>query len=152
MEKWQTFSSDSDWFSISYPRMWDYEIIEDVPSFFDPYFGSGGVLQFFAAKMGKILGEDLLERVPYLEHPVIEDKMVHFLELQHVQSLPDLQPFKSENYIALAAEYHIEERFYTAIMFQTEDKFLLALYNNPGDPSSEEAEIVSNIIKSVKIT
>lgn len=152
MENWQSFSSDSDWFSIQYPRMWDYEIVEDIPSFFDPYFGSGGVLQFFVAQMGKILSEDLLEKVPYLEHAELEDKMVHFLELQHVQSLPNLQPFQAANYEAIAAEYHIESRFYTAIMFQTTNKFLLALYNSPGEPSPEEAEIVSKIIKTVKIT
>jgi len=151
-EKTQLFTSPREWYTIRYPRMWDMEIIDNIPSFFDPVSGTGA-LQIFSAQIGKNLPqEDILRNYPFLAGKTLSDKMLLFLAEQHTNiDDKNIKEFLLNDQIATAYEFFSHGRFYMVSMIQKKDIFLLLLYNCANVPSDEEAAVITEMIKSVNI-
>ncbi|MDH5721258.1 MAG: hypothetical protein OEZ13_11695 [Spirochaetia bacterium] len=151
-EKMQAFTSSENWYSINYPRMWDMEVFDNIPSFFDPISGNGA-LQIFSTRLGHNLpDEDLLNKYPFLGGKTLTDKMLLFLAEQNV-NIKDIQikEFILNNQLASAHEFFSENRFFMVSMMQKKDIFLLILYNSLKAPSDEEAAIITEMVKSINI-
>jgi len=150
--KMQTYTSPHSWYSLEYPRMWEMEIVENIPAFFDPIWGSGA-LQVFSVQLGDV--EEIpaeIEALPFLRGESLEKKMALFLEAQHAPVSEEDIVLHHKNSVAfIALEYSMEDRFYVVCMFQKKSKFLLALYNCKDRPADEEADNVGRIISSIKI-
>ena len=148
----QHFISANEWYSLDYPRMWEMEVVENIPAFFDPLFGKGA-LQVFCVKTGDIdaLPDDLAQ-YPFLKGESLQDKMLIFLQTQKVNIEPDdITVFRRDDIDFVANEYQQEERFYMVCMMQKEETFLLALYNCKDQPEKEEADNIGSILKSIRI-
>ena len=152
MTKTQRFVSPQEWYSLEYPRLWEMEVIENIPAFFNPFLGQGA-LQIFSVKTGeKEKRLEMLKQFPFLSNDKLEEKMTSFLETQEV--IPDdgqLNVYKSGETSLIPFEYYVKERFYMVCMFQKKNIFLLALYNCKNKPSEEEAKTIGEIIKSIDI-
>ena len=81
----QPFISPNEWFKLEYPRMWEMEVVDNIPAFFDPLFGKGA-LQVFSVKLGDLdkLTEEITE-FPFLLGETLPKKMKIFLEKQNIQ-------------------------------------------------------------------
>jgi len=156
----QPFVSKEGWYTLEYPRMWEVEIIEDIPAFFDSISGAGA-LQVFAVQMGLGLS-DVTETHPFMKGETLTEKMKLFLENHSISiSNDDLamtaitekgdNDDRERTTYLVAKEYRVEDRFYMVCMLQKKNRFLLCLYNCAGSPSDEEAAIVGKIIQSIKI-
>lgn len=148
----QEFISASNWFTLWYPRLWEMEVIENIPTFYEPFMGQGA-LQVFAAKIGTLKTEnDVTAEYPFLEAPTLLDKMESFLSQQEVEYSPEnFTHTQSKQTDVVAVEYEKEGRFYMACMYQKNSTFVLALYNCEGVPSDEEAENVGKVLRSVSL-
>ena len=148
----QPFTSTNQWYALDYPRMWEVEIIDNIPAFFDPLFGKGA-LQVFAVKLGDV--ESLPENFkdyPFLVANTLPEKLSLFLKEQHNSLVPEeITIFNRDEIEFVAHEYQHEERFYMICMLQKNNTFMLMLYNCTEQPEKEEAENISSIIKSVRI-
>ncbi|MCS6983799.1 MAG: hypothetical protein NZM25_01555 [Leptospiraceae bacterium] len=148
--KAQTFTSENELFELQYPRTWEQETYEGIPAFFDPFYGTGA-LQFFSLRIDEISEEELCE-APFLRGKTLQEKMALFLEENEV-------PYHWEELTAeyrngqhfIAKEYYKEGRFYMVAMFEKEDVFVLSLFNSKGLPDPEEAQIVAEILQSVRL-
>lgn len=155
MSTTQLFESPEGWYTLEFPRTWDYEIIENIPAFFDPYFGDGGVLQVFAAKTAESteIPEEIIKTSPFLKGENLTEKMELFLGQQGADYDPSALKEISQNDSTriIALEYSLESRFYMAAMYQKGATFLLALFNHPSSPDDEHAIAVSEILKSITL-
>ncbi|RME90958.1 MAG: hypothetical protein D6767_06020 [Candidatus Hydrogenedentota bacterium] len=155
--KKQPFHSVEGWYSLEYPRLWEMEVIENIPAFFNP-FGGYGSLQVFAVKMGALANSgNLIENHPFLKGESLTEKMQLFLERQD-QFIPkdslqltEKRHKEGDSTYIVATEYRIENRFYMACMMQRSNIFLLSLYNCEGLPDKAEARAVGEILKSIEI-
>ena len=148
----QPFVSPNEWFKLEYPRMWEMEVVDNIPAFFDPLFGKGA-LQVFSVKLGDLdkLTEEIAE-FPFLLGETLPVKMKIFLEKQSIAfNDSDLKLFNRNNLQCVAHEYFVAERFYMACMMQKNNIFLLTLYNCIEAPSNEEALAIGEILKTVEI-
>ncbi len=149
---YQTFLSPNQWYSLQYSRMWEMEVVQNIPAFFDPISGKGA-LQIFSIKIGmtkKIPKE--LEEYSFLKENTLEGKMHSFLEKQNVVPDPgSLKVYKKDDVIFLPYEYYIDGRFFMACMFQKKNIFLLALYNCLDFPEETEVSEIGKIIRSITI-
>ena len=148
----QTFISPRKWFSLEYPRLWDMEVVDNIPAFFDP-LGGQGALQVFSVQIGpreKIKKE--LEAFDFLKSEGLSAKMHHFLMNQQiVVPEEELTIYHRDQMQFIPYEYVLEGRFYMACMLQKKKIFLLVLYNCQGRPPPEEANTVSEIVRSIQI-
>ena len=71
----QSFTSPDQWFSLQYPCMWEVEVVDGIPAFFDPLQGRG-VLQILSVKLGSpdTIDEKLSE-FPFLKGSSLHEKM-----------------------------------------------------------------------------
>lgn len=148
----QVFESPENWYTLEFPRVWDVEIVDNIPAFFDPILGKGA-LQVLSVKMkGEGATKELLEAHPYLGGANLKEKMSIFLHTCSVAvSIDDLQEVEIDGTTLLPYEYSIDGRFYMCVMIQKNNIFLLCLYNSDAIPDEADAQIISNIIKSIKI-
>ena len=144
----QEFVSPKNWFKLEYPRMWEMEVVENIPTFFDPLHGKGA-LQVFSVKLGS--AEQLQEQT-FLKEDTLEGKMVSFLTGQDVDADPDkIITYEKENTFFIPYEYENSGRFFMVCMFQKQLMFVLALYNCEGVPTNEEAKVIADVIQSVTL-
>lgn len=149
----QAFQSPSHWFSLGYPRMWEMEVVEDIPTFYDPLFGQGA-MQVFSAQVGSLhlAHEEIIQDFPFLQMDGISEKMEAFLQQQKAPyNEEDIRYSHLHNTDTVAVEYRLEDRFYMACMFQKKNIFVLALYNCQGNPPQEEAENIGKILRSLRL-
>ena len=150
--KMQSFSSANGWYSLEYPRLWEYEVVENIPAFFDPLFGKGA-LQVFAAKIGsqQNLNEEA-SQFPFLLGETLADKMALFLDQQQVTyDRESISEFSLGENRMVPHEYYIGDHFYMACMLQRDNTFILALYNSTEAPEEDDARIISEIVRSIII-
>ena len=152
MAKTQRFTSPQNWYSLEYPRLWEMEIFEDIPAFFDPISGQGA-LQVFSVRIGaRDKKPQELNQFSFLSKEKLEEKMLFFLESQSV--IPEdgqLTVYQEGEVYLIPYEYYIKERFYMACMLQKKDIFLLTLYNCANKPDKKEAQTIGEIVKSINI-
>jgi len=153
----QKYLSQDRLFSLSYPRVWDMEIYEGVPAFFDPMSGSGA-LQVFAVDTDTLQKNDehretLLAAHPWLSGEKLSDKMLIFLHIQGVKTdVKNLGVYSDRGVDFIPFEYSVQGRFYMSVMMGKGNVVLLAIYNSATQPDKVEAGIIGNIIKSIEIT
>jgi len=149
----QTFTSSEGWYTLEYPRVWEVEVIENIPSFFDPFFGNGAV-QIFCAKTGALPPDaKIRDDYPFLSGKTLTDKMNLFLFSQQINvTNVEFKTYIQNDVSYIPFEYEQEGRFFMVVLMEKKDIVLLALYNSNQTPSSEEAEIIGNIIQSIEIT
>lgn len=148
----QTFVSPENWYSLEYPRTWEMEVIEGIPSFFDginPY-GTGGVVQLMAANLAGAENRELVSQSPFLIGKDIPDKLALFLSKQGISN-EGAQFFVRDNTQMGACEYRNGGHFYLALMAERNSIFVLALYNCKGEPEPQEAALVGKILQSLTI-
>ena len=149
----QIFISPNNWFQLEYPKMWEFEVIENIPAFFDPINGNGA-LQIFSIKLGtpEAMTEDI-KVYSFLKEPTLEDKMVSFLSEQEIEINPEkIIVFNTDpETLCLPYEYILNNYFFMTCMFQKNNIFLLTLYNCKGEPTNEEAKNIADIVRSIKI-
>lgn len=129
----QTFRGT--FFQMQYPGLWDSEIIEDIPCFFDP--DSGWALQAIAFRSQ--LGEPFTELNRYLErHSLKADpaKTAHF-------SLPS-------GLSCMACEFYIEQRFWLVNLIFRDNRMLFILFNSDELPEESLAREISSVIRTVE--
>ena len=149
----QTFVSPKKWFSLEYPRIWELEVIDNIPAFFDPIQGQGA-LQVFSAQLGaprNIVKQ--LEPFDFLKADNLPGKMRNFLKNQNLKE-PEggFKMYEKDQMSFIPHEYNLEDRFYMVCMLQKKNIFLLAIYNCVGRPTAEEAKIVGQIVRSINIS
>ena len=151
-KKNQLFVSQEKWFSLHYPRMWEMEVIENIPFFFDSIKGQGA-LQVFSVKLGsinKITKE--IEEFPFLKGKSLAHKMQLFLRQQNIRfEKNNLNIYKNKDTFLMPYEYYLDQRFYMVCMLQKKHTFLLTLYNCADQPTEEEASVVGKIVHSIQI-
>ena len=147
--KRQTFTSPNKWYQLEYSRMWEMEVVEGIPVFFDPISGMGG-LQLFAISLAGEVSEKITKTFSFLRGKSLDQKMFFFLEAQKVGiGLEDIKLYDLGDFQMVASEYTIEDTFYMAVMKQKNDNFILALYNCKGTPTKEEAGEIGKIVESI---
>lgn len=151
--KTQSYRSPYGWFQLEYPRTWEVEVIEGIPTFFEGLFNRGGVLQVFAVKTGDSKQKSkIIDESPFLKGKSLAEKMQLFLEQQDIAYEEDqLRIFERDSMEAIATEYNHSGHFYLAVMLQRDPIFLLALYNVKGEPETEEAQEIAAIVQSIQI-
>ncbi len=150
----QKFQSSNRWYSLEYPRMWEMQIVENIPCFFNPIHGSGS-LQLFSANLSQIktLDTKQLDKFNFLKGANLIQKMNLFLNTRQViVKEQDLKIYVNDNNTQFVAhEFKQEDHFFTACMFQKKHIFLLGIYNCLGVPPIEESDIIGAILKSIEI-
>ncbi|MCB1199993.1 MAG: hypothetical protein KDK41_05065 [Leptospiraceae bacterium] len=149
----QEYFSPSGWYRLEYPRTWEMEVIEGIPAFYEGIFQRGGAIQIFSVKLGNPDQEtEIVANSPFLMGVDLPEKMKLFLDAQEAPySEDDLRVFLKADSEAMAVEYRLNDRFYLAYMMQKENIFLLALYNCAGNPETEEAQAIAQIVQSLEI-
>lgn len=146
----QTFVSPENWYSLEYPRTWEMEVVEGIPSFFDGISPYGGALQVMAANLAGAENRELISQSPFLMGKDIPDKLALFLSKQGVSN-EGAQFFVRDNTQMGACEYRNGGHFYLVLMAERAQIFVLALYNCKGEPQPEEAANVGKILQSLTI-
>ncbi len=146
----QTFVSPENWYSLQYPRTWEMEVIEGIPSFFDGITTYGGVLQVMAANLAGAANKELVQQSPFLSGANLGDKLRLFLTNQGISN-DTAQYFERDNTLMGACEYRSGGHFFLVLMAERESIFVLALYNCKGEPQPEEAAHVGRILQSLTI-
>ncbi|GAB4422519.1 MAG: hypothetical protein OHK0011_01530 [Turneriella sp.] len=146
----QSFVSPENWYSLQYPRTWEMEVVEGIPTFFDGISPYGGVLQVFAINLAGAVNEQAARESPFLRGGDLPDKMALFLSQQGVAN-EDAQYFVRDNTQIGACEYRSDGHFFLAMMAQRESIFVLALYNCKGEPENEEAAVVGQMLQTLTI-
>lgn len=148
----QTFTSPEKWYTLEYPRVWEVEIYDHIPAFFDPFEGKGA-LQVFSVQLGKEESiPENLKQLQFLSGKTLRHKTEIFLDNQSIAYEKDqIVTFEKAGMEYAAIEYYKEGRFYMACLIQSEPIFVLTLYNCKDSPDTEEAKTVSQIIQSIKI-
>jgi len=152
MASTQTFVSPENWYSLEYPRTWEMEVIEGIPSFFDginPY-GTGGVVQLMAANLTGVENRELVSQSPFLSGKDLGEKLGLFLSKQGVSN-EGTHFFTRDNTEMGACEYRTGGHFYLVLMAQRGSIFVLALYNCKGEPEPQEAALVGKILQSLTL-
>ena len=148
----QTFESENKWYSLEYPRVWEMEVIENIPSFFDPFAGKGAVQVLSVNCSGKPEPE-IIQNYPFLNGKTLGDKMLIFLHSQQVNiKSAELSIVTKGNMEMIPFEYSSDGSFFMAVMMEENGILLLVLYNSTEVPDKEEASIISAIIQSIKFT
>lgn len=150
MASLQSFVSPENWYSVQYPRTWEMEVIEGIPTFFDGVSSYGGALQFFAVNLVGAVNERALKESPFLAGANLQEKMALFLGKQGISD-EHAQYFERDNTEIGACEYRNDGHFFLVMMAQRGAIFVLALYNCKGEPESEEAETVGRILQTLTI-
>ncbi|MBV6494473.1 MAG: hypothetical protein LDLANPLL_02506 [Turneriella sp.] len=148
MAKTQTFVSPENWYSLEYPRTWEMEVVEGIPSFFDGISPYGGVLQLLAANLVGAVNQELLAHSPFLAGKDLGEKLSLFLAKQGVSD-EAARFFIRDNTEMGVCEYRADGHFYLALMAERNKIFVLALYNCKGEPDNEEAKLVGEILQSL---
>jgi hypothetical protein len=149
----QIFYSPDKSYQLEYPRVWEMEMNNSIPAFFEPFNGKGA-LQILSLNADDFLSNpDLVRVYPYMAGKTIEDKMIIFLHMQDIEPKDgDLAKYTKKNMIYVPYEYSREDRFYMSVMMQRSSRFLLVIYNSSPAPDEEEAKIIGEIISSIEIT
>ena len=148
----QKFISPSAWFELEYPRLWEMEVYEGIPTFFDSFEGKGAI-QIFSVKLGDLNEIPIeMQNYSFLTGKTLVEKMLLFLEKQDIASeANEIEHFRQNGALAVAKEYYSENYFYMACMLEKNNIFILSLYNCMDTPDENEALIISQIIKSIEI-
>lgn len=146
----QSFVSPENWYSLQYPRTWEMEIVEGIPSFFDGITPYGGALQIMAANLSGAANEQLLRESPFLAGKNLGEKLRIFLSKQGVSD-ESAQYFMRDGTEMGACEYRSGGHFFLALMAERSGIFVLALYNCKGEPENEEAAQVGKILQSLTL-
>lgn len=151
MGKNQNFTSETGLFSIEYPRTWELVVHDNIPAVFDPFLGMGA-LQFYAVRLSDDLTE-ALNASSFLAGESLTEKMALFLETQNVTyEFNHLKEHHQGEIKMVAHEFETGKRFFMAVMFEKKDVFVLSLYNSSQPPQDEEALVIAEIIRSLKIS
>ncbi len=150
MASTQTFISPENWYSLQYPRTWEMEVIEGIPSFFDGINPYGGALQVFAVNQLGAPNAELIKQSPFLAGKDLREKLRIFLSKQGISD-EGAQFFERDKTLMGACEYRNGGHFYLILMAERGGIFVLALYNCKGEPEAEEAANVGKILQSVTI-
>lgn len=150
MASTQTFISPENWYSLQYPRTWEMEVIEGIPSFFDGINPYGGALQVFAVNQLGAPNAELIKQSPFLAGKDLREKLRIFLSKQGISD-EGAQFFERDKTMMGACEYRNGGHFYLILMAERGGIFVLALYNCKGEPEAEEAANVGKILQSVTI-
>ena len=147
----QLFISPERWYRLEYPRVWEVEVVDGIPAFFEPFQGKGA-LQIFCTNLTGKANEKILKEFPFLSGKSIVDKMRIFLHMQGADPKEGaLKEYAKGKMSFVPYEYRSEGRFYMSVLMQNDPILLLALYNSEGDPEAEEANIIGEIIQSIEI-
>ena len=147
----QTFESPERWYRLEYPRIWEMEIVDQIPAFFDPFEGKGA-LQVFCANLAGDQNKKVLKEFPFLGGNSLVDKMRIFLHMQGADPKDEeLKVYPKSGISFVPYEYYNEGRFYMCVLMEKDEILLLALYNSEGSPEAEEARIIGEIIQSIEI-
>jgi hypothetical protein len=150
MASTQTFISAEKWYSLEYPRTWEMEIVEGIPSFFDGINPYGGALQVFAVNQVGAPNPDLMSQSPFMAGKNLREKLRLFLSKQGISD-EAAQFFERDKTLMGACEYRNGGHFFLVLMAERGSIFVLALYNCKGEPEPEEAANVGRILQSVTI-
>ena len=126
----QTFYSENGWYSLEYPRIWEMQVVENIPSFFDPFVGKGA-LQVFSVNCAGKPNPELIQSYPFLNGKSIEDKMIIFLHSQEVDiKSAELSIVTKGNMKLIPYEFSSDGRFFMAVMMEENDILLLLINNS----------------------
>lgn len=146
----QTFVSPEKWYSLEYPRTWEMEVVEGIPSFFDGITPYGGALQVMAANLTGAVNQDLIRQSPFLSGADLAEKLRLFLTAQGISN-EGARFFTRDNTEMGACEYRSGGHFFLVLMAERGGVFVLALYNCKGEPEPEEAAQVGKILQSLTV-
>jgi hypothetical protein len=124
-------------FEIEYPSLWEAEIIEDIPAFFDP--DGAGALQIASILPGAGEIDLSVEMEKYLARHGIsyQSDRVTFYKA-------------SSGHAVAACEFIVDERFWLVTLLCDGRHLLIATYNADEVPAPDDAAIISSAINSIR--
>ena len=126
-------------FEISYPQEWEYEIIENIPSFF--CMNQGWALQLASSRFSKETLDIEKEMSFYLEqNDIYEDK-------QKISTSSTIQGYPYIYY-----EFTKSSRFWMVYMTCHLDSLLALLWNTDAIPEPVLTQNISDMLHSVIFT
>lgn len=138
--RWNKFTDEPGNFRFEYPAIWDYEIIEHVPSFFDPIGGSGAFQAVYWLHRGGTV-EPL---------PVILGQ--HLNRMGLASFTPDQADIVRLGDIDFASnEFRLDDRFWFVALARRDQDMVLFSYNSDEEPDDETAGILSHMVSSLRI-
>ncbi|MEQ8351659.1 MAG: hypothetical protein RH862_09255 [Leptospiraceae bacterium] len=126
-------------FELLYPRDWEYEIIENIPCFFDPE--GGGAVQVAAFRQPE--GQDFdfdAEMERYLNGHGIQMDKSRIAEFSLASGLA-----------CRACEFVLEDRFWLVNMIVQGSRMILVLYNSDDIPEQETVQKISGLIQTIRL-
>jgi hypothetical protein len=122
MASTQTFVSPENWYSLQYPRTWEMEVIEGIPSFFDGINPYGGALQVFAVNQVGAANAELIKQSPFMAGKDLKEKLRIFLSKQGISD-EGAQFFERDKTLMGACEYRNGGHFYLILMAERKAAF-----------------------------
>lgn len=134
--EFQSYMSPQGWYSLLYPEYWEMEVIEGVPTFYDPQGAGAVVVSAFENRMGSY--NPRVEMVNFLSHHKIKYKEDSITSYKNKQGS-----------IIQTCEFISKDRFWFVHMMSFKDKLLILTYNADEIPDRELAAILSGIVNSI---
>jgi hypothetical protein len=136
--EYQVYRSPNGWYMLVYPENWAFEVIEQIPAFYDPEEGSGALqISAFENKEGEFdLGEELQRFLNFHKIDYDEERVACFEN--------------SEGSKIEACEFISDDRFWLVYMISNRHKLIVATYNSDEKPNKPLSQILTNIISSIR--
>jgi hypothetical protein len=136
--QYQAFRSPKGIYMFAYPETWVYEVIEEIPAFYDPETNDGAFQ--ISSFQNKELDFDLSE------------EMNRFLELHKIEFDEEkVASFtNNEGSKILACEFISDSRFWLVYMVANKFKLLVCTYNSDNKPTKDLSIILTNMISSIR--
>jgi hypothetical protein len=134
--EFQPYQSPQGWYTLQYPEYWEMEVIEGIPTFFDPQGSGAVVISAFENKTGDYNSEVEMRR--FLSHHGIEYNIKNIFIFENTQGS-----------IVQTCEFISKERFWFVYMMSYQDKLLILSYNSDEAPGKDLSTIISGIVSSI---
>ena len=134
--EFQPYVSPQGWYSLKYPEYWEMEVIENIPTFYDPEGAGAVVITAFENKVGNY--DPKIEIIRFLSHHGIkyeEDKIAILTNKQ--------------GSVIQTCEFISKDRYWFVYMMSFKDKLLILTYNSEETPEHELSLIIHQIVNSI---
>ncbi len=136
--QYQAYRSPKGIYMFAYPEHWTYEIIEEIPAFYDPEINDGAFqVSSFQNKIGEFdLNEEMKRFLKFHTFEFDEEAVASFTN--------------NEGSKIMACEFISEERFWMVYMIANLNRLLVCTYNSDNSPNKSLSLILSDMISSIR--
>lgn len=124
-------------FTVRIPPLWEVEIIENIPAFFDP--DGSGVLQIAAFRRPAAILDARDEMERYLNQNGVEPDRSRMTNLVLPSGLE-----------CVSVEYVLDNRFWMVSAISRNNRLLFVIYNGDEIPQQGTAMLISEVVSSIE--